>query len=259
MSEDIYINKLGIDLSELFEEGENEIPTLESNPRRRKTGPVEQRKRKKELEPEPEPDDENVDDENQEEPKASDQEEELTEEELQKIEAERKKCVRAINKYRIRVPHLLQGHTLKEMSVYQQMSLKELQDELEIINMTTRANINTKIGRSAHNVLWQGIEYAGVKMKRKVVGIADIVDLDEVPKSLKDQMGDIVDLLDIEYGPDSPNLFFLYLMTSVRFFTAYEKQNIQAEEARGETGVAMSEASKLIPMDLQREAESLLN
>ncbi len=258
MSDEIYINRLGVDLSDLYENEENEVPTLDSNSRRRKPGPVEQEKRRQKQEPDPE-DDEEQQLEDEENPQEKEEKEELSEEELQKIENERKKCIRAINKYRIRVPHLLVGHQLKEMSIYQQMSLKDLQDEIEIIQMTTRSNTIPNVGRKGHNVLWQGIEWAGIKAKYNVVGISEIPKLDESPRNLKEQMADIVDLIDIEYGPDAPNLWMVYIMQSINIFTNYHKQKTEAMEKRGESAVEMSEASKLIPMDLQDEALRLLN
>ncbi len=261
MSDEIHINRLGVDLSDLYENEENEIPTLDSNPRRRKSGPVEQQKRRKEQ-PEPESDDNEEqqleDEEISQETGEKKQEEDLTEEELQKIEDQRKKCIRAINKYRIRVPHLLAGHQLKDMNFYQQMSLKDLQDEIEIIQMTTRSNTVPNTGRKMHNVLWEGIEWAGVKAKYNVIGISEIPRLDESPRNLKERMADIVDLIDIEYGPDAPNLLMIYAMQSFNIFTEYHKQKTQAMEKRGESSVDMSEASKLIPMDLQDEAARLL-
>ena len=107
--------------------------------------------------------------------------------------------------------------------------------------------------------MWQGIEWAGVKAQYQVVGVSKIPELEETPRNLKEQLADIVDLIDIEYGPDSPNLLMIYAMININIFTNYHKQNVQAIEQRKESAVQMSEASKLIPMDLQEEASRLLD
>lgn len=261
MTEIYKLNHLNLDLDDLYENFDDEaLQQREDGPRKRKTAV---RKEEQEDPPSPTDDDEAlVDDDSvvSEQVNLSESgESSFPNANLEDDIVKKEVLHRQIVKYQVRVPHLLKGYSQKEWSNYMIMSCLDLEREIKLIRMVTRANVNVMNGRRLHNMLWQGIEYAGLQAKYQVPDIAQRIRLPENVRNLQEQMCDIVDLIDIEYGPDSPNLLMMYCMNSFNFFMDFHHQNETAVKKRNETLVAAAEASKFIPPDLELEAHNLLD